>query len=80
MSSRVVLAAVVDLCLMTLCEYFCRKSTDLSWDGDEPSATVVEEVAPPVEETAPDAQTATEPPATEAPLPEASVVEGEYPS
>jgi hypothetical protein len=65
---------------MTLCECFCRKSTDLSWDGDEPSATVVEEVAPPVEEAAPDVQTATEPTATEAPLPEASVVEGEYPS
>jgi hypothetical protein len=65
---------------MTLREYFCRKSTDLSWDGDEPSATVAEEVAPPVEGTAPDAQAATEPPATEAPLPEASVVEGEYPA
>jgi hypothetical protein len=32
--------------------YFCRKSTDLSWEGDEPSATVAEEeVAPPVEES-----------------------------
>jgi hypothetical protein len=41
---------------------------------------VAEEIAPPVEEAAPDAQAATEPPATEAPLPEASVVEGEYPS
>jgi hypothetical protein len=41
---------------------------------------VAEEVAPPVEETAPDAQAATELPATEAPLPEVSVVEGEYPS
>jgi hypothetical protein len=41
---------------------------------------VAEEVAPPVEGMAPDAQAVTEPPATEAPLPEASVVEGEYPS
>jgi hypothetical protein len=65
---------------MTLCECFCRKSTDLTWDGDEPSSAVAEEVVPPFEETAPDAQAATELPATEAPLPEASVVEGEYPS
>jgi hypothetical protein len=73
------LLTVVDLRLTTLCEYFCRKSTDLSWDGDEPSSAVAEEVAPPVEEAAPDAQAVTEPPATEAPLPEARVVEGEYP-
>jgi hypothetical protein len=65
---------------MTICEYFCRRSTDLSWEGDEPSSTVAEEVAPPTEEAAPAVQAATEPPAAEAPLPEASVVEGEYPS
>jgi hypothetical protein len=65
---------------MTLCEYFCRKSTDLSWDGEEPSTAEAEEVAPPIEEPAPEAQAATEPPATEAPLPEAVVVEGEHPS
>jgi hypothetical protein len=53
---------------------------DLTWDGDETSPAVAEEVAPPAEETAPSTQAATEPPATEAPLPEASVVEGEYPS
>jgi hypothetical protein len=41
---------------------------------------VAEEVAPPVEEAAPDAQAVTEPPATEAPLQEAVVVEGEYPA
>jgi hypothetical protein len=80
MSSRVVLSAVVDFCLTILYEYFCRKSTDLSWDEEEPSSAVAEEIAPPVEEAAPNARAATEPPATEAPLPEASVVEGEYPS
>jgi hypothetical protein len=41
---------------------FCRKSTDLSWEEDEPSSAVA----------------VPEPSATEAPLPEASVVEGEY--
>jgi hypothetical protein len=65
---------------MALREYFCRKSTDLSWGGDEPSSAVAEEVAPPAEETTPAAQAVTEPLATEASLPEASVVEGEYPS
>jgi hypothetical protein len=59
--------------------YFCRKSTDLSWEGDEPSATVAEEeVAPPVEESTPAPQVESEAPAAEAVLPEASVVEGEY--
>jgi hypothetical protein len=41
---------------------------------------VEEEVELPVEEAVADAQAVTEPPASEAPLPEASVVEGEYPS
>jgi hypothetical protein len=60
---------------------FCRKSTDLSWEGDEPSSAVAEEeVAPPIEESAPASQAVPKPPATEAPLPEASVVEGEYSS
>jgi hypothetical protein len=68
------------MCLTTLCEYLCRKSTDLSWDGEEPSTAEAGEVAPPVEEPNPEAQAATEPPATEAPLSEAVVVEGEYPS
>jgi hypothetical protein len=57
---------------------FCRKSTDLSWEGDEPSSVVAEEVTPPAEEAAPASQAVPEPPATEAPLPEAIVVEGEY--
>jgi hypothetical protein len=59
---------------------FCRKSTDLSWEGDEPSAAVAEEVAPPAEESAPASQAVPEPPATEAPLLEARLVEGEYSS
>jgi hypothetical protein len=59
--------------------YFCRKSTDLSWEGDEPSTTVAEEeAAPPAEESAPASQAEPEAPATEATLPEASVVEGKY--
>jgi hypothetical protein len=59
--------------------YFCRKSTDLSWEGDEPSTAVAEEeVAPPAEESAPAPQAMPEAPATEASLPEASVVEGKY--
>jgi hypothetical protein len=59
--------------------YICRKSTDLSWEGDEPSAMVAEEeVAPPVGESTPAPQVESEAPAAEAALPEASVVEGEY--
>jgi hypothetical protein len=59
--------------------YFCRKSTNLSWEGDEPSATLAEEeVAPPVEESTPAPQVESEAPAAEAALPEASVVVGEY--
>jgi hypothetical protein len=61
--------------------YFCRKSTDLSWEGDEPSTAVVEEeVAPPVEESTPASQAVPEPPASESSLPEASVVESKYSS
>jgi hypothetical protein len=59
---------------------FCRRSTDLTWDEDEPSSAVADEVAPPAEEATPATQTAIEPPVAEAPLPEASVFEGEYPS
>jgi hypothetical protein len=39
-----------------------------------------EEVAPPAEESAPASQAVPEPPATEASLPEANVVEGKYSS
>jgi hypothetical protein len=57
----------------------CKKSTDLSWDGDEPAAAVAEEeAAPPAKESTPVPQAEPEAPATEAALPEASVVEGEY--
>jgi hypothetical protein len=59
---------------------FCRKSTDLSWEGDEPSTAVAEEVTPPAEESAPASQAVPEPPATGESLPEAIVVEGEYSS
>jgi hypothetical protein len=57
----------------------CRKSMDLSWEGDEPSPVVAEEAsAPAAEESAPLPQAETVAPAVEASLPEASVVEGEY--
>jgi hypothetical protein len=57
--------------------YFCRKSIDLFWEGDEPTTTVAEEeVAPPVEDSTPAPQAESEAPAAEARLPEASVVEG----
>jgi hypothetical protein len=57
-----------------------RKSTDLSWDGEEPATAKAGEAVPPDEEPAPEAQAATEPPVAEAPLPEAAIVEGKYPS
>jgi hypothetical protein len=57
--------------------YFCRKSTDLSWEGDEPSMMVADkEAAPPAEESTPAPQAESEVPAAGAALPEASVVEG----
>jgi hypothetical protein len=55
------------------------KSTDLSWEGDEPSTVVAEEeAAPPAEESTPAPQAESEAPAAGAALLEASVVEGEY--
>jgi hypothetical protein len=57
----------------------CRKSTDLSWEGDEPSAAVAEEdSAPATEESAPLPQAETVASAVESTLPEASIVEGKY--
>jgi hypothetical protein len=59
--------------------YFCRKSTDLSWEGDEPSTTVAdEEAAPPARESTSAPHAESEAPAAGAALPEASVVEGKY--
>jgi hypothetical protein len=59
--------------------YFCRKSTDLFLEGDEPSTAVAEEeAAPPAKESTPSPQAEPETPGTEATLPEASVVEGKY--
>jgi hypothetical protein len=59
--------------------YFCRKSTNLSWERDEPSTTVAEEeVVPPAEESTPAPQAESEASAAGAALPEASEVEGEY--
>jgi hypothetical protein len=61
--------------------YFCKKSTNLSWKGDEPSMAVAEEeTAPPTEESTPTPQAESEAPAAGAALPEASVVEGKYSS
>jgi hypothetical protein len=65
--------------LTTSC-VLCRKSTDLTWDEDEPSVTAAEESAPAAEESAPAPQAESEAPAVEATLPEASIVEGEYTS
>jgi hypothetical protein len=64
--------------LTTSC-VLCRKSTDLTWDEDEPSTAGAEEESTlAVEETTPAPQAESEAPAVEATLPEASIVEGEY--
>jgi hypothetical protein len=69
---------VVELDWQSAC-VLCRKSTDLSWDGDEPAAAVAEEeAAPPTRESTPAPHAEPEAQAAEATLPEASVVEGEY--
>jgi hypothetical protein len=55
----------------------CKKSTDLSWEGDEPSTTAAEEIPMPVaEESAPLPLAETVAPVAEATLLEACVVEG----
>jgi hypothetical protein len=62
--------------LTTLC-VLCRKSTDLSWEGDEPSAAAAEENPTlAVEESAPLRQGETVAPGAEATPLEASLVEG----
>jgi hypothetical protein len=54
----------------------CRKLTDLSWEGDEPSAAAAEENPTlAAEESAPLAQAETVAPGAEAMLPEATVAE-----
>jgi hypothetical protein len=64
--------------LITNC-VLCRKSADLTWEKDEPSAAMAEEDSMPAAKvSAPTPQAETEAPAVEATLPEASVVEGEY--
>jgi hypothetical protein len=64
---------------LTTDDVLCRKSTDLSWEGDEPSTAAAEEVSvPAIEESTPLPQAETVTPVAEATLPEASVVEGEY--
>jgi hypothetical protein len=56
----------------------CRKSTDLSWEGDEPSAAAAEEDPTlAVEESAPLSQAETVAPGAEATPLEATLVEGE---
>jgi hypothetical protein len=63
--------------LTTSC-VLCKKSTDLTWDEDEPSAAVAEEEsAPAAEESTPAPQAESEVPSVEATLPEASIVESE---
>jgi hypothetical protein len=57
----------------------CRKSTDFSWEGDEPSTAAAEEIpTPTAEESALLPQAETVAVVAEATLPEASVVEGKY--
>jgi hypothetical protein len=62
--------------LITPC-VLCRKSTDLSWEGDEPSVVAAEEnPTPAIEESAPLPQAETVALGAEATLPEATLVEG----
>jgi hypothetical protein len=56
---------------------FCRKSTDLSWEGEEPNiAAAKEDPSPVVQESAPLPQAETVVPGAEATPPEVTVVEG----
>jgi hypothetical protein len=62
--------------LTTLC-VLCRKSTDLSWEGDEPSATAAEENSTlAVEGSTPLPQAEIVASGAEATPPEATLVEG----
>jgi hypothetical protein len=62
--------------LTTLC-LLCRKSTDLSWEGDEPNAVAAEEILTlAVEEATPLPLGEAVAPGAEATPPEATLVEG----
>jgi hypothetical protein len=62
--------------LTTLC-VLCKKSIDLSWEGDEPSAVAAEENPTlAIEESTPLPQGETVAPGAEAMPPEATLVEG----
>jgi hypothetical protein len=64
---------------LTINDVLCRKSTDLTWEGGEPSAEVAEEDSTTTaEESAPLPQSETVVPVVEASLPEANILEGEY--
>jgi hypothetical protein len=57
----------------------CKKSTDLSWEGEEPSTEATEKnLSPAVEESASLPQGEPVAPGAEAAPPEATVVEGMY--
>jgi hypothetical protein len=64
---------------LTTNDVLFRKSTDLSWEAEEPIEVAAEEASTPTaEESAPLPQAETMTPAVEATLPEASIVEGKY--
>jgi hypothetical protein len=64
--------------LTTQC-LLCRKSTDLSWEGEDPDAGTAEEnPSTAVEESTPLPQAKTMAPGAEAAPPEATIVEGMY--
>jgi hypothetical protein len=63
--------------LLTILCVQCRKSNDLSWEGDEPSTTAAEENPTlAAEESTPLPQAEAVAPGAEATPPEATVVEG----
>jgi hypothetical protein len=70
-----------NLAWLTTKYVLCRKSTDLSWEGEEPDAAVAKENPPAaVEESVPLAQAETVAQGAEATPSEATVVEGMYSS
>jgi hypothetical protein len=68
-----------NLAWLTTKSVLCRKSTDLSWEGEEPDVAATEEnLSLAVEESASIPQSETVAPGSEATPPEATVVEGMY--